>query len=70
MLFIGIQRPFDILEGAPTSESLVLEIDFGVLIIDLHLVEAMISHALRMHNKATLRVQVIIILIVRLVYGA
>ena len=70
MLFVGIQRPFDILEGAPTSESLVLKIDFGVLIIDLHLVEAMISHALRMHNEATLRIQVIIILIVRLVYGA
>ena len=70
LLFIGIQRPFDILEGAPTSESLVLEIDFSVLIIDLHLMEAMISHALRMHNKATLRIQVIIILIVRFIYGA
>ena len=29
-----------------------------------------IKHALRMHNEATLRIQVIIILIVRFIYGA
>ena len=64
LLFVGAHGSLHIFESAPARESLIMVVNLGVLVVDLHLVETLISHALRMHNEATLGIQVVVLLIV------
>lgn len=54
LLLIRTKRFLDVIKGASTSESLVLEINFSALIVNLHLMEALIAHTLCMHDEAAL----------------
>ena len=53
-----------ILKSTTASESLILEVDIGVLVINLHFVEALLAKPLGMNDEATLGVGIVMILIV------
>ena len=67
LLFVGTDRPFDILESATSCEGLVLKVEFGILVVDLDFMEAVIAHASSMHNESSLCEWAIILVIIHVV---
>ena len=58
-LFVVCHSVFDGFERPSLGKGLVLEIDGRVLVINLHLMERVIAHALSMDNEPTLCVEVV-----------
>ena len=66
-LFIVSYSIFDGLEGPTLGESLVLEIDSRVLVINLHFMERVVAHALCMDDESTLCVEVVKLIVTHVV---
>ena len=67
MLLVSPDRSLNVLESATTRESLVFDIKLSVLIVYLHLVEALIAHAARVDNEAALSERIIVLIIIHVV---
>ena len=52
------------MESTTPCERLVLVVDLSVLVVDLHFMEALITHALGVHDEATLGERCLIILVI------
>ena len=68
MFAVALERTFYIREGASSGESLVLQIYFSILIVNLDLMEALIAHASGVHDKATLSVRTVILFVIHVMY--
>ena len=67
MFLVSSNRSLNVLKSATPGESLVLHVNFSVLIVDLHLVEALVTHAVCVDDKAALGERVIILLVIHVV---
>lgn len=64
LLLVRTHLTFNIFEGATASESLILEVNFGVLVIHLHFMEALVAHPLSLNNEAALGKRIIVLCII------
>lgn len=61
LLLVPLNRVLHVLESASSCEGLVLVVNLCILVVDLHLMEALIAHAFGMHDEATLSERVVIV---------
>ena len=64
LLTVRFEWAFNILEGTSPRKCLILYINLCILMVDLHLVETLISHSLCMNDEAALSVRSVILIFI------